>query len=86
MSFGENDFGPFSFEDEYDEEFDDDVSDEDIDSYDEDSENYEEAFEDEYDIDEPYDDIEAEDGYTGYGARDDYMLSDEEDSFFDDEE
>ncbi|MCI6481716.1 hypothetical protein [Treponema sp.] len=61
------------------------MSDDDIDSYDDDSESYEEAFGDEYDIDEPYDDVEAEDGYTSYYDNDDTLI-DEEDSFFDDEE
>ena len=36
MSFDEENFGPFSFEDEYEEDFNDDMSDDDIDSYDDD--------------------------------------------------
>ena len=86
MLFDESYLGPFTFDDEYDEDFDDDVSDESFDEYDEDFENYEEAFNDDYDVDAPYDDVEPEDGYRNAFANDGEELIDDEEDFFDEDE
>ena len=67
-------------------DFDDEENDEDLDFYDEDSESFEDAFEDDYDIDEPYDDYEQEDGYSDYYENNGEELSNDEDDFFDEED
>ncbi|MGP1367702.1 MAG: hypothetical protein ACTTKX_00415 [Treponema sp.] len=78
---------PFVFDDGYDDDFDDDEPDADLDEFDDDAESYEEAFEDEFDdVDEPYDDVETEDGY---GSSIDYgedELLDETSDGFDEED
>ncbi len=56
--------GPYSFDDEFEEDFNDKDPDEILDGIDEDAESYEEAFSEEDDLFEPYDDVEPEDGYT----------------------
>ncbi|MBQ9238677.1 MAG: hypothetical protein IJ191_05105 [Treponema sp.] len=63
--------GVYSYDDEYDDEddfdesefdddFDDSLSDDDLDEFDD----YDDTFADDDEIDEPYDDVEAEDGYV----------------------
>lgn len=71
--------------DDYDESFEDDFDDyeEDssLDDFDDDVDLYDDVFKEE-DIDEPYDDVEPEDGYSSYNSNDD----DDDITFLDDYE
>jgi hypothetical protein len=81
----------FSYDDEYgdvnledgsdeNEDFDDKNEDEALNSFDDDADLYEDAFEDDDNAaDDPYDDIEDEDGYTGLTGDDEELANEEED-------
>ncbi|MGP1458057.1 MAG: hypothetical protein ACTTKL_01945 [Treponema sp.] len=78
---------PFVFAGEYGNDFDDDEPDEVLDDFDDDSEMYEEAFEEDFnDFDEPYDDVEAEDGVAASLNYDEDELLEEDAEVFDDED
>lgn len=69
-SFGDEDFDDF---DSYEED------DEALDEFDDDSDlYYDDVFKEEEDIDEPYDDVEPEDGYTFHSSSSDDIFREDE--------